>query len=401
LILINLISKRFTFFAGLAILSVVSLGCGGSSSSSASTPSPSSPTFTTPLKHVIVVILQNHSFDSLFATFPGLQNPLGSGSPGYVQMNAASVANISPYVLTNPMPADMYHGYTVYSASIDGGKMDGFAVAERDDNSMGHYDNTIPGVDALWNYASKFALADNFFAPSINTEPNLLLDMVSATDLGGHYGSQPSYGPCNKPDSTARPLTNPNLGDQLNTANVSWAWFQEEMNPANCAEYVPVENPFQYFTSTQNSSNLQDLSNFYTQLNNGTLPAVSFVTPGGAHNCHPGNDSITVCLQYLDQMLQQIQASPVWSSTAVLVYWDESGGFYDHVAPPTVGGIPDGIRIPLIVVSPLARPGYVSHVQMDNISILRFIQWNWGLPSLNARNSAPGATIEMRDLFTF
>jgi phospholipase C len=392
---------RSALFACLAISSVISVGCGGGSGSVPVSPAAPIAPSTSPLKHVIVVILQNHSFDSLFATFPGLQSPLSNASPGFQQMNAASTAPISPYLLTNPMPADMYHGYTVYSASIDGGKMDGFAVAERDDNAMGHYDNTMPGVDRLWSYASQFALADNFFAPSINTEPNLMLDMVSAGDLGGNYGSQPSYGPCNKPDSTARPLTAPNLGDQLNTAKVSWAWFQEMMNPADCAEYVPVENPFQYFTSTQNTSNLQDLSNFYTQVNDGTLPAVSFVTPGGAHNCHPGNDSITVCLQYLDQMLQKIQSSSTWSSTAVMVLWDESGGFYDHVAPPTVGGTPDGIRIPLVVVSPLAKAGYVSHVQMDSISILRFIQWNWGLPSLNARNAAAGETVEMRDLFTF
>jgi phospholipase C len=264
---------------------------------------------------------------------------------------------------------------------------------------MGHYDNTIPGVDTFWKYAGQFSLADNFFMPTFTTEPNLALYMVSAADTGTPYGIQPIYGPCNKTDPAAIPLTNKNVGDEMNTAGVTWGWFHEEYGV--CGDYVATENPFQYFTSTQNTSNLQDITSFYAWLDNGTLPSVSFVNPGGAHNCHPGNDAITACAGYFDTLMQRIQASPVWPNVAVVVYWDEGGGFYDHVPPPTVGGVQDGIRIPVIVLSPYAKTGYISHVQMDNVSTLRFIQWNWGLPSLNARNAAPGPTIEMRDLFTF
>jgi phospholipase C len=351
-----------------------------------------------PVKRVIVVVLQNHSFDSLFATFPGLQDPLTPASPGYVQPSSSS-GTISPFLLTDPFPADMPHGYSYYTQSIDGGKMDGFAVAEATNVSMGYYDNTIAGVDTFWKYASQFSLADNFFAPSAATEPNLGLLMISASDTGHTFGVQPSYGPCNKPDPVATPLTNKNIGDEMNTAGVSWTWFQEEYGV--CGDYVATENPFQYFTSTQNSTNLQDTTNFTAQLANNTLPSVSFVNPGGAHNCHPGNDSISACASYLDKLIQSIQNSPVWPDCAIIVYWDESGGFYDHVPPPTIGGTPDGIRIPMMVISPYAKTGYVSHVQMDNVSLLRFIQWNWGLPNLNARNSAPGSTVELRDMFTF
>jgi phospholipase C len=351
-----------------------------------------------PVKRVIVVILQNHSFDSLFATYPGLQNPLGSGSPGYMQPSAGGGTTTS-YLLTDPFPADMPHGFKYYEASIDGGKMDGFAVAEGTDVAMGHYDNTTLGVDTFWNYAGQFALADNFFMPDVGTEPNLGLMMISGAGTGNEFGVQPIYGPCNKQDSMAAALTNKNLGDEMNTAGVTWGWFHE--NYGVCGDYVATENPFQYFTSTQNSANLQDLTNFNSQLDGGTLPSVSFVNPGGGHNCHPGNSSITACGAYFDKLIQRIQNSPVWPDVAVIVFWDESGGFYDHVPPPTVGGNPDGIRIPMMVISPYAKTGYVSHVQMDSVSILRFIQWNWGLPNLNDRNSAPGPTIEMRDMFTF
>ncbi|HEY3927404.1 MAG TPA: alkaline phosphatase family protein [Candidatus Koribacter sp.] len=354
-----------------------------------------------PVKRVIILVFQNHSFDAMFATFPGVQNPLNTTSHGYSQTSASGTGTVTSYLLTDPNPADMPHGYSYYDDSIDGGKMDGFAMAEKTNVAMGHYDNTIAGVDTFWNYATQFALADNFFQPVVATEPNLALYMVSAADTGDRFGEQPSYGPCNKSDPTAHPLTNQNVGDEMNSAAVTWAWFQEELNPPVCGQYVATENPFQYFTSTQNSANMQDITTFYSELDNGTLPSVSFVNPGGGHNCHPGNDSITTCAAYFDKLIQRIQNSPVWPDTAVIVYFDEGGGFYDHVPPPTVGGISDGIRIPMMVISPLGKTGYISHVQMDNVSILRFIQWNWGLPNLNARNAAPGSTIEMRDMFTF
>lgn len=352
-----------------------------------------------PVKRVIVIILQNHSFDAMFATFPGLADPLSPSSPGYNQLNAAGTHNINPYLLSDPFPADMPHGYTYYHDSIDNGLMAGFAQAEGTDVSMGHYDNTIPGVDTFWTYAGNNSLADNFFMPVVGTEPNLALMMVAAQDTGNTFGVQPSYGPCNKSDPLATPLTFKNVGDEMNTAGVTWGWYHE--NYGVCGDYVATENPFQYFTSTQNTTHLMDITDFYAQLDNGSLPSVSFVNPGGGHNCHPGNDSITTCAAYFDKLMQRIQASPVWPSTAVMVFWDESGGFYDHVPPPTVGGIPNGIRIPFMLLGPYAKTGYISHTQMDLVSILRFLQYNWSMPSLNSRNSAPGPTVELRDMMTF
>jgi phospholipase C len=391
--------KRCTILAGLVIGLLITAGCRGPMVAATSTGPGLGGTPQSPVNRVIVLVLQNHSFDSLFATYPGLQDPLSPSSPGYVQPDAAGTGTVSPSLLTNPFPADMPHSYPFYLGSIDGGKMDAFAHTEQTDVSMGHYDNTISGVDTFWNYAGQYSLADNFFMPTIGTEPNLAVLMVSAADTGNKFGIQPIYGPCNKTDPAAVPLTQKNVGDEMNAAGVTWGWFHEEYGI--CGQYVDTENPFQYFTTTQNTANLQDITDFYAQLDNGTLPSVSFVNPGGGHNCHPGNDSITTCAAYFDKLIQRIQASPVWPSTAVIVYWDEGGGFYDHVTPPTVSGIAEGVRIPLMVISPYAKTGYVSHVQMDNISILRFIQWNWGLPNLNARNSAPGPTIEMRDVFTF
>lgn len=383
----------------LAVLLSVLAGCRGPmTATQAEGPGIGNTTTQSPINRVIVLVLQNHSFDSLYATFPGVMDPLVSSSPGYSQASPTG-GTVTPYLLTDPFPADMPHGYTFYLNSIDGGKMDGFATTEGTTVSMGHYDNTVSGDDTFWTYAQNWALADNFFMPEIGTEPNLALMMVSGADTGNQFGIQPIYGPCNKQDPAAVALTNKNLGDEMNAAHVTWGWFHEDYGV--CGQYVATENPFQYFTSTQNTSNLQDITNFYAQLDGGTLPSVSFVNPGGGHNCHPGNDAITTCAAYFDKLMQRIQASPEWPNVAVIVYFDEGGGFYDHVPPPTVGGISDGVRIPMMVLSPYAKTGYISHVQMDNVSILRFIQWNWSLPSLNARNAAPGPTVEMRDMFTF
>jgi phospholipase C len=353
-----------------------------------------------PVKHLIVVILQNHSFDSLFATFPGVADPLSTASPGFSQPNASNTGTITPFLLTDPFPKDMPHGGPAYENSIDGGKMDGFAQAENTTVAMGHYDNTITGVDLFWSYAQQYSLADNFFMPEAAAQPNNGIMMIAAVDTGHDYGSPPMFGPCSKPaDPTAVALTTKNVGDEMNDAGVTWGWFHEKYGV--CADYSPPQNPFQYFTDMQNSPNLQDIEGFYSELDNGTLPSVSFLVPGGTHNCHPGNSSITACGSYIDDLIREVQNSPKWSETAVLVLWDEGGGFYDHVPPPTVGGIPNGVRLPMMVISPYAKTGYISHVQMDQVSILRFIQWNWKLPNLNTRNAAPGPTIELRDMFTF
>ncbi len=111
---------------------------------------------------------------------------------------------------------------------------------------------------------------------------------------------------------------------------------------------------------------------------------------------HPGGAPITNGIDFLDTLVKQLQASPIWSTTAVVVTWDTFGGWYDHVPPPTVDSQGLAPRVPLLVISPLAKQHYVSHVQMDHVSILRYIQNNWGLPTLNTRNTQSN---DLSDLF--
>ena len=182
-----------------------------------------------------------------------------------------------------------------------------------------------------------------------------------------------------------------------------------------CKDYVPAEkaDPFQYFTSTENSSNIQDftMSGFESVLNNGTLPAVVWITADGAHDMHPGGGNILDGVEWLDEIVQAVKNSSAWPNTAIVVLWDESGGWYDHVPPPQLSDTDDpslpggqglGMRVPFMIISPYAKTNYISHQQMDFVSLLRFIQWNWNLgqfsdPTQSAREQQSG---DLCDLLT-
>jgi phospholipase C len=351
------------------------------------------------VKRVIVIVMQNASFDHLFGTFPAPAGQtvegLHPGVPGYTQ-SSQSGGTISPSLLTNTAPPDLGHSHADYVAAVDGGKMDDFA-RRNGDISMGYYDSSVTGMDTLWSLAGQFALADHFYSSAMGSAPTNPLYMVAASDNNFIFSVQPFYGPCQKPDAAAQPFTFPNVGDQLTSKNVTWTWFHENYNACGLG-YVATQNPFQYFTSTQNSEHIQDLPNFFSQLDNNTLPSVVFLNPAPIHSMHPGSGDVVGGLNWLNTTIQRIQSSPAFADTAIVVVWDEAGGWYDHVPPPTVDSQGLGIRVPMLVISPLAKQGYVSHVTMDDVSILSFIQWNWSLGSLNSRNGQSG---DMRDMFNF
>jgi len=192
-------------------------GCRGvASMQSTSTGSQSqSPAVSTnsPVKHLIVVVMQNSSFDHLFGTFPG-GNGANVNSPGYSQVDASN-ATVTYSFLNNTSPTDMPHTHLSYVTTIDGGKMDQFAL-NNGDQSMGHYDNTVPGLDRVWGYAQQFALADNYFNSVTSSAPSDVLYMIAAADNNMVFPVQPSYGPCQKPDPASKPYTFPHVGDQLN-----------------------------------------------------------------------------------------------------------------------------------------------------------------------------------------
>lgn len=369
------------------------------------------------INHLIIVVMQNASFDHLFGTYPGADG-LDPNAASYKQVDSSG-NTVHPQLLTNLSPSDLQHTRASYQFAYDNGKMDKYA-AGNGVMSMDYYDKTSIstasdgrqfGVNTLWGYAQQYALADNFFASAMASEPGNMLYMTSG-DVG--TGSDP-YGYPQLDGCTAGlfqqnqssgasitpPLTFQNVGDQLSAAKFSWSfyqeWFANEQN-GTCLHYVPQENPFQYFQSTANSSNVQDftLSNLQAMLGSNSLPSVMWVQPSPGHSMHPGQGNIANSIEWLDDFVQSVKASSAWSNSAIIILWDESGGWYDHVPPPQLSNtIGLGARVPVIVISPFAKTNYVSHQQMDFVSILRFIQYNWALgpspdPTAAAREQQSG-----------
>ena len=376
-------------------LAFIAIGCGGvTGASSSPTPTPSPTNQGVPIKNVIVVIMQNRSFDHLFGTFPGA-NGIRPGVPGFTQTDAKG-ATVTPQLLTNTAIADLPHSRGDFIRVYDSGAMDKYAFYNGP-VSMGHYDNTVSGMSTLWNLAQQFALADNFFPSVMGDAPTNQLYMVAADDNNNPNSIHPFFPPCNTLTTASAGYTFPHVGDQLTAKGLTWAWYQESLGV--CGSYVPQENPFQFFTNAHDSPNVRDFSKFAADLAAGKLATVTFVQPGPSHSMHPAAGvSITNGITWLDNFIHQIQASPIWSNVAIIVVWDSSGGWWDHVPPPQVDAQGLGPRVPMLAISPFAKKNYISHQQLDNVSILKFIQSTFGLPPLNARNQLGN---DLSDMFSF
>lgn len=338
--------------------------------------------------------MQNRSFDHLFGTFPGV-NGITPGVPGYSQQDAAG-KTVTPFLLTDTAPADLSHSRGTFLRVWDQGKMDKYAFFNGD-NAMGHYDQTTPGMELLWKWASQFALADNFFPSAMSDAPTNQLYLIAADDDSNPSEIQPFYPPCNTQITAQHPYTFPHVGDQMTNAGLPWAWYAGNLN--QCHGYVPQENPFQFFTDTHASSHVRDLSQFSKDLAAGQLPSLVLLQPGPGRDMHPAAGmSVSLGTSWLNGLILQVQASSIWASAAIIVIWDSSGGWWDHVPPPQTDGQGYGARVPMLVISPYAKRNHVSHVQMDDVSILNFIQETFGLPPLNARNRLSN---DLHDMFTF
>ena len=223
------------------------------------------------------------------------------------------------------------------------------------------------------------------------------------------------------------PQTIPTIGDALAKGGFSWKYYGEGFKQAASAPpldllYCAICNAFQYSTSIMTTSlrkNLADLDNFYADLGANNLPAVSFVKPDVLTDSHPGTSTPPLFEAFMQKIIASVQANPtLWSSSAILITEDESGGQYDSGYIQPIDFFGDGPRTVMIAVSRYARRGYVDHTYGDHASILKFIEWNWSLKPLSSRSrdnlpdptTAPGvpyfptnspAIGDLRGLFDF
>jgi phospholipase C len=368
------------------------------------------------IKHVVVIMQENRSFDSYFGTFPGADGiPMKNGVPTVCVIDPITQQCIKPYHDTNDRNQGGPHSATDAAKDIDGGKMDGFIRQQElgktnctnpvdpecgSNNKnlsdvMGYHDaREIPNY---WQYAQNFVLQDHMFEPNASWSLPAHLFMVSAWSASCTSSDPMS---CTNslnapvPRIGTHPYKRPNLAWTdltylLYKNHISWAYYvaigtqpdceddamtcaQKPQNPGTNSSW----NPLPWFTTVQQDhqlGNIQELDNFYAAVRNGTLPAVSWIVPNGKHSEHPPA-LVSVGQNYVTDLINAIMESPDWDSTAIFLAWDDWGGFYDHMVPPIVDQNGYGLRVPGLVISPYAKKGYIDHQTLSFDAYLKFIE---------------------------
>ena len=522
--------KRFAW-----LVCALAAGCGDNGEKApdaANPPSDGTPAASlASVKTIVVIYAENRGFDNMYGTFPGANGlptsayvpqldrdgtqlaklPMawnGVTAAGFVpaiaQASSDNLAN-APYSLAaqysgfanTTITRDLYHRFFENQMQIDGGTNDMFAAyADSGGLVMGYNDGSSM---ALWNLASRFTLADNFFMGAFGGSflnhqylvcacapeyPNADVDpahpTIAALDPDGSGGvlpsltlaaaspasaidgipvfvssgnlvpksyfgdatwhavntMQPPYQPSfNAPaagDSThlfadrAKPTTLPpqtatTIGDQLDAKQVSWAWYAGAWNstlatatgdrmfpptatPGSAPNFQMHHQPFNYYAAFDPSTaaaarqqHLKDYTDLAAEIAAGTLPSVVFYKPEGDLNQHSGYASIAAGDQHIADVVAKLQASPQYANMVIVITYDENGGWWDHVAPPSGDLLGPGTRIPAIIVSPFAKKNFVDHTPYDTGSILRLIEKRFGmtpLPGITARDAGLAANGE-------
>ena len=451
----------------------------------------------TPIKHLVVIFDENNSFDHYFGTYPVAANPEGEpefhadpATPSVngftltlLQNNPNKVNATQPFRLDRSEAAtcDNDNHYTDEQEAFDGGLMDRFNLTSATAScgagfffvpnlAMGYYDGNT--VTALWNYAQHFAMSDNFFDTEFGTTVMGHLNLISGETHGTDHADiahkiangsiianvNPELDDCPgaAPNVT---MSGKNVGDLLTAANVTWGWFYYDFTATFSGGKTvcsPIYNshydPFQYYRSTSNPHHLPptsvsmigvngdqanhqyDLTSFAQALASGNLPAVSFLKASVTSTGHAADSTPLAEQEFLVNTINQLESSPFWKDMAIIVAYDDSDGWYDHVMPPIINPSSDpnndalqgnpkanppngscgtpaadayqdrcgfGERLPFLVISPYAKQNYVDHSLNDTTSILRFIEYNWGLGTIGDPQSfdvlASGTILGMFD----
>jgi phospholipase C len=275
---------------------------------------------------------------------------------------------------------------------------------DQDGYSGGSYSNcsdaTQPGVTAVENYLEALTPA---ISPRCAPGAYYLLNNYNPGFVGdGTLDSQ--YTQFSIP-----PTAQPHIGDVLSTAGLSYTYFgagwdlyTSDPTGANPYDrYCNICNPFQYATDimtnpAQREAHIQDTTNLYEDIQQGVLPAVSIVKPDGFLDGHPSSSKLDLFEGFVARIVDQVQANPtLWASTAIFVTFDEGGGYYDSGYIQPVDFFGDGTRIPLLIVSPYSTGGVINHSYADHVSIIKFIERNWNLPTITAtsRDNFPNPVV--------
>ncbi len=373
------------------------------------------------IKHIIIIMQENRSFDTYFGTYPGADGiPMQNGVPTVCVNDPQTKQCIQPYHNSADVNSGGPHAAASAKADMDGGKMDGFVAQFRqaanackgqNPNTPGCVQGQTPDVmgwhDAreipnYWAYAQNFVLQDKMFEPNASWSLPAHLFMVSAWSAQCANVNDPMTckdaidGPANKPggglaEANAGQLTYAwtDLTYLLHQHNISWAYYLSEGNEPDCADdamlctpkkqtvNVPgIWNPLPGFVTVQQDNqlaNIQTVDKYFAAAKNGTLPAVVWITPEEKVSEHPPA-KISDGQAYVTSVINAAMQGPDWNTTAIFLAWDDWGGFYDHVAPPKVDAEGYGLRVPALVISPYAKKGLIDHQTLSFDAYLKFIE---------------------------
>ena len=412
--------------------------------------------------------------------------PSVNGLTGALLTQNPNGVNPSRLDRSMPLTCDQGHDYTPEQMAVDHGLMDAFpqntqnVTCSAPDQGppglvMDYYDgNTVTG---LWNYAQHFAMSDNSYGTTFGPSTPGVLNLVSGQTHGTTDAiagvtsngtvindADPGYDDCSSGPTIH--MTGTNVGDMLSAANVSWGWFQGGFRPtvaaagttpATCGaqhnniggatvhDYSAHHEPFQYYASTANPHHLApaslaeignagranhqyDLTDFDRALANNLLPSVSFLKAAKFQDGHAGYSDPLDEQHFLTNVINRLQASAEWSSTAVVIAYDDSDGWYDHQMGPIVNDSQDssadavsgpglcgsrtpmagfqdrcgyGPRLPLLVISPFSKVNFVDHSTTDQSSVLRFVEDNWLGGSRVGNGSFDAIAGSLNNMFDF
>ena len=372
------------------------------------------------IKHVIVIMQENRSFDSYFGTYPGADGiPMRDGKPIVSVPDPATGRCVAPFHDPRAVVAGGPHTSANFRQDLAGGRMSGFiasaragvhgTICERDPTNpvcaglgggaldvMGYH--TGAEIGNYWTYAHDFVLQDHMFEGVASWSLPAHLDMVSG--WSANCPIPHDVASCHsdlldrsrfvlKTSRDRAPFEWTDLTYLLDRAHVGWRYYVAPGSQPDCAdseEFCPklpqhvrtpdIWNPLPAFETVQQDHQLGDIQStrsFLQAAATGTLPAVSWVVPSWQESEHPPA-SILTGQAYVTNLIDTVMAGPDWKSCAIFLSWDDWGGFYDHVAPPHVDGEGYGFRVPGLVISPYARHGFIDSQILSTDAYLKFIE---------------------------
>jgi phospholipase C len=395
----------FVWLAGSGCLIAAVTGC---NANIALIPSPQvsgstvSPVDGSPIQHIVVIMQENRSFDNLFNGFPGADTAQSG-------MSGGQSVQLTPIALDDPR--DLGHSHPDWWRDWDYGAMDGFARSGNNPSTLAYSYVPEQDVEEYWTLAKQYVLGDRMFQS--NTGPSFVAHQYMIAGQSANVSENPngSVWGCDADPSETAAMVGPNgtdlpgvypcfdyltAADLLDEKGVTWRYYAPADGDDNftLSAYQAIRHI--RFGQDWQDNVISPQNEVLTDIANGELAQVTWIVPDLAHSDHPGSGS-KEGPDWVASIVNAIGNSPFWNSTAIFISWDDWGGWYDHVDPPKVDAMGPGFRVPVLVVSPYARHGYITHVTHEASGFIAFIEHNFDLGTLGARDAGTDAFADCLD----